>query len=91
MPVDLLHRHSQHVDELNRSMSTAVAHRAALEEARARALMDRLAALNPQRVLKRGYAIVRREGSVVASRSDVRPRDRVDITFHDGAISSTID
>jgi len=90
-PVDLLHRHSQHVDELNRSMSTAVTHRSALAETRARALIDRLAALDPQRVLRRGYAIVRREGTVVASCTDVRPRDRVDITFHDGAVSSIVD
>ncbi len=90
-PVDLLHRHSQHVDELNRTMSTAVAHRTALAETRAHALIDRLAALNPQRVLKRGYAIVRKGGAVVATRTGVRPHDRVDITFHDGAVSSTID
>jgi exodeoxyribonuclease VII large subunit len=53
--------------------------------------MDRLAALDPQRVLRRGYAIVRKQGAVVASRTGVRPRDRVDITFHDGAVSSIID
>jgi exodeoxyribonuclease VII large subunit len=90
-PVDLLHRHAQHVDELSRSMSTALTHRSALAETHARALIDRLAALDPQRVLKRGYAIVRRRGTVVASRTDVHPRDRVDITFHDGAVSSIID
>jgi exodeoxyribonuclease VII large subunit len=89
-PIDLLRRHSQHIDELSRGMSTSLTHRCELTTARLKGLDERLQALNPVLVLKRGYAIVRKEGNIVGSRAGLRARDAVEIEFSDGRVSSTI-
>lgn len=47
-------------------------------------LERQLTAVNPLTVLKRGYSIIKRKGSVVSSIHGVQPGDRVDISFHDG-------
>ena len=45
---------------------------------------DLLLALDPVRVLKRGYALVRRDGAVISSSAAVRSGERLTIQFHDG-------
>jgi exodeoxyribonuclease VII large subunit len=89
-PVDLLGRHSQHLDELTRSMSTSLAHRYELTAARLKGLGERLFGLDPRMVLKRGYAIVRKNGVITGVRSDLKVRDGVEIEFADGNVRSTI-
>ncbi len=89
-PVDLLARHSQHLDELTRSMSTSISHLFDLTTARNRGLAERLNALDPRLVLKRGYAIVRKGGKITGKRSGLRPRDTVEIEFTDGNVRSII-
>jgi exodeoxyribonuclease VII large subunit len=89
-PVDLLGRHSQHLDELTRSMSTSLAHRYELTAARLKGLGERLFGLDPRMVLKRGYAIVRKNGVITGVRSDLKVRDGIEIEFTDGSVRSTI-
>jgi exodeoxyribonuclease VII large subunit len=89
-PVDLLGRHSQHLDELTRSMSTSLAHRFELTAARLKGLGERLFGLDPRMVLKRGYAIVRKNGVITGVRSDLKVRDGIEIEFTDGSVRSTI-
>lgn len=64
----------QHLDELSRRASSALAHRIQLQFARVDGISKRLSALNPEAVLSRGYAIVTRieDGRVVSSVSDAR-------------------
>ncbi len=90
-PIDLLRGHSQHVDELSRSLSSTVSHRQELVAAHVRSLTERLGALNPTSVLRRGYAIVRKNGLPVSSRSMLAAHDTVEIGFHDGSVRSTIE
>jgi exodeoxyribonuclease VII large subunit len=89
-PVDLLGRHSQHLDELTRSMSTSLAHRYELTAARLKGLGERLFALDPRLVLKRGYAIVRKDGVITGARTGLAVRDDIEIEFTDGGVRSTI-
>lgn len=89
-PVDLLARHSQHLDELTRSMSTSLSHLFELTAARARGTTERLHALDPRSVLNRGYAIVRKQGKITGKRKDLAIRDALEIEFADGTVRSTI-
>ncbi len=49
-----------------------------------------IAVLSPQRVLDRGYAIVRSHGALCRSTADVGPGATVHIRFADGVVSATI-
>jgi exodeoxyribonuclease VII large subunit len=89
-PIDLLQQCSQRFDELARSLSLSGSHKLAMTSARAQSLHQRLNALDPQLALKRGYAIVYKEGSIVMSTQQVQAEDQVDIRFHDGTVRSTI-
>jgi exodeoxyribonuclease VII large subunit len=89
-PIDLLRRHTQRVDELERTLTTALRHSMALTVARQTSLAQRLRALDPRSALKRGFAIVRKGGHIVSSRSGLGADDRLDIEFQDGTIRSKI-
>ncbi len=49
-----------------------------------------LSAFNPTAALRRGYAVVRHNGSVIKSVKTLAPRDNIDIEFQDGIISAKI-
>jgi exodeoxyribonuclease VII large subunit len=89
-PIDLLRQHSQRIDELDRALIRNAGHGFALVEARHQALGGRLHALDPAQALRRGYAIVRREGKIVSSRALLKSADMAEIEFRDGKVSSTI-
>jgi len=89
-PIDLLHSHSQHIDELTRSLSVSASHRCALAAANLKGVGQRLTALDPARTLKRGYAIVRKEGRIADAAARLRAHDDVIISFHDGDVPSKI-
>ncbi|HUI11689.1 MAG TPA: exodeoxyribonuclease VII large subunit [Bacteroidota bacterium] len=90
-PVDLLRQHSQHADELLRSLHRIAGHAVALTASRQGSLAQRLRALDPALALQRGYAIVRKGGTVVGSAALLRSGDGVAIEFRDGRVRSTID
>lgn len=53
-------------------------------------LEKNLSHLNPASVLKRGYSIVRRKGSVISSRAQVSPGDQLDVRFADGDVRTQV-
>jgi len=89
-PFDLLSRHSQRVDELQRSMEQSAAHVSALVRQRVRSLEQRLSALSPEAVLARGYAIVTRGGTVVGDSARLKPADEIEIRMRDGDVPATV-
>jgi exodeoxyribonuclease VII large subunit len=89
-PMDLLHSHSQHVDELTRSMGAFATHRFTLISTEMRGIQQRLAALDPVLTLKRGYTLVRKNGKIVGTAAGLQANDDVTITFHDGDVPSRI-
>jgi exodeoxyribonuclease VII large subunit len=90
-PVDLLRQHSQHADEVLRALTRVAEHAFALTASRQGSLHQRLRALDPRLALKRGYAIVRKGGSIVSSVMQVAQRDVINVEFRDGTVRSTVD
>ncbi len=89
-PIDLFRQSSQRLDELKRSFSVSSAHLLSLTQERYGALDRRMAALNPRLALKRGYVIVRRDGTIIPSSKKLREADQIDMEFHDGHVRSII-
>jgi len=89
-PIDLLRQHSQHVDELDRNLSSVVSHRLALLKSSSRSLYHRITALNPGLVLRRGYAMVLREGDIISSARRLHSNDEIEIKFNDGVVPSKV-
>jgi len=89
-PVDLLRQYTQRLDEIERTMSTAISHRVGVSGLQLRGLRHRLDSLNPDLVLRRGYAMVRKDGGMVTSTSLLSADDRIDLVFHDGMVHSIV-
>jgi exonuclease VII large subunit len=86
-PLRRIQSEFQRVDELSHRSGLALAHLLELSRARLRGLGERLEALSPLAVLKRGYAVVTRleDGSVVRSVRQVKGRDALTVKVADGA------
>ena len=78
------------VEQLDQRMSAALPAIVSRQSARLEALAASLRALNPEAVLDRGYAIVRRESRIVGGISELELNDRVLIRFHDGEADANI-
>jgi len=89
-PVDLLRQSNQRFDEATRTLKSTTDHQYALVRARATALQQRFASLDPRQVLKRGYAIVSRDGRFVTGRGMLQSGDLIDVEFHDGEVRSRV-
>ncbi len=89
-PIDLLRQYNQRVDELERSMTAVVSHRFSMLNGQSESLRHQLIALDPHMVLRRGYTIVRKDGRVVGSCTSLKSSDEIEITFHDGKLSSKV-
>jgi exodeoxyribonuclease VII large subunit len=90
-PVDLLRQHGQRLDELHRMLGRGVAQELAASGDALRSLRQRLLSLNPASVLERGYAIVYRSGAVVTEGSRLKPKERVELKFHDATKPAVIE
>jgi exodeoxyribonuclease VII large subunit len=89
-PIDLFRQQSQRFDEITRVLQSSTEHLFALTRSRTTALQQRIASLNPRQVLKRGYAMVVREGSIISSSGVLHPDDLIDVEFHDGSVRSRV-
>lgn len=81
----------QEVDDLAHQARDVVLRQLNLERAQLHGAIRHLEALNPRATLERGYAIVRRQGEVVTSISDVAPREIVDIRVRDGEFQARVE
>jgi exodeoxyribonuclease VII large subunit len=90
-PKDLVREFSQRVDELERNLGISFAHITRIVHQKYKSLQHQLQALNPAGVLKRGYAMVRREGRIVPRAGLLEYGDEVDIQFHDGTVGVKVE
>ncbi len=90
-PVDVLRQYTQRHDELERRLHTTFLHSYRLTQQRVQALYQRMGALNPDLVLKRGYALVYKKDAIVKSRLELRRDDPLTIQFHDGKVRSRVE
>ena len=85
-----LDRESDALESLVDRLERTLVRRIDQERQRVDALETKRALLDPQRVLERGYAVVRAEGSVVRSAGDVHEGDEVDVTVADGQFAAEV-
>ena len=83
-PFDLLRQYSQRSDELKNTLDKTISHRFELIKQHLQTLQHRIAALAPEQVLKRGYAIVSRSGNIVTSANVLSSKEEIELRFHDG-------
>jgi exodeoxyribonuclease VII large subunit len=91
-PVRRLQSDRQRVDELGHLVETTLRHKLDLSLLRVQALDQRLVALSPLEVLKRGYAVVNRskDTRLVDSVKKVKMRDELNVRVSDGSFSVTV-
>jgi exodeoxyribonuclease VII large subunit len=80
----------QRLDELSRRGIAMEAHRLELVRERLNGLENRLAALSPEAVLQRGYAVVTKKDRVVASVSQIREGDALRVRVRDGEFDARV-
>jgi exodeoxyribonuclease VII large subunit len=82
----------QRVDEYTRRARSALAHSLLLQRTRLASLEQGLAVLNPQAVLRRGYAIVTMPtGNVVRSVEQVQSGDHLQVRVADGQFGAQVE
>ncbi len=81
----------QRVDDLAAQAALAASHRIQLARERLGGMVVHLNALNPMAVLERGYAIVRRNGQIVRSVTNVSSGDSLKVRVSDGEFDVTAD
>jgi exodeoxyribonuclease VII large subunit len=87
-PKNDLRQYTQRLDELDRALAVSFSHLHERIAAKQHGLDQRLRALHPDVVLKRGYAIIRKGSRVVASVHQVNQGDQLVAQFHDGHVST---
>ena len=90
-PRDMVRELAQRVDELDRHLSMNVTHLFQLAQRRHQNAHQRLETLAPRNVLKRGYAIVRKDRKVVTSAAALRPGDLTTVELQDGERAARIE
>ncbi len=84
-PLVQIQSDSQRVDELERRLSTSLAHQMLLMRSQLTGMIQRLAALNPRSVLERGYAIVtNRAGEAISHVTQVSGGEALRVQVSDG-------
>lgn len=89
-PVRQLAQDRQRVDDIERQAQLAMSNLLRNRKAQLEGIRLQLTALDPARVLDRGYAIVLHEGAVVASVADVSAGETVSVRVSDGAFDATV-
>ena len=81
----------QRVDDATRHIQRVMEGRLSLANARVAGLRSRLEALNPMKVLERGYAIAHRpDGTLITSATEVHPGEHMGVRFHDGRVNTWV-
>ncbi|MHB1294276.1 MAG: exodeoxyribonuclease VII large subunit [Anaerolineae bacterium] len=91
-PQRRLYEYGQRVDDLVRRAGGSMERQIALRHTLVDASWARLQALNPERVLGRGYAIVRDfdTGATITNARHVAPGARLSITLHHGGLDAAV-
>ncbi|MGD8456029.1 MAG: exodeoxyribonuclease VII large subunit [Anaerolineales bacterium] len=90
-PEGRLRTDRQRLDELIRRVGLVLGHRVQLQRTRLAGMQQQLAALSPQGVLERGYAVLtKEEGGVVRRVKDVEVGDALNVRVSDGDFSAEV-
>jgi exodeoxyribonuclease VII large subunit len=80
----------QRVDEMSRRGNSAQMHRLELAHERLTGVENRLSALSPLGVLKRGYAVISKNKQVIASKTQVKDGDALQVRVQDGEFNARV-
>ncbi len=91
-PVRLLQGERQRLDDLNHRLLSARRQNLTLASAQLAGLKNRLGALNPLAVLRRGYAVItsQAEGRILTRIEQVHPGEVVHVRLQDGTFTSRV-
>ena len=90
-PIWLVRQGRQRLDDLALRLAAAIKTSLRAEKAHLASIRERLAALDPHNVLRRGYALVRAEsGGLVASVLQVKLGQAVNVLLHDGSFDASV-
>lgn len=90
-PVYRVRSELQRLDEFSLRMATTLQHQMTLRRARLGGMAQRLAALNPQAVLQRGYAVVSgSDGRIIRSTDQVKGGDKINVQVSDGKFGAEV-
>jgi exodeoxyribonuclease VII large subunit len=89
-PVRRLRDMQQRLDSATDQLQRAMKRRTETERHQVERLGDRLRSADPEAPLRRGYAMVERDGTPVSSASDLSTGDRVRLRLHDGTRDADI-
>jgi len=90
---DLVRQYQQRLDELNHTMQRSLLHWLELLSRRLTNLSQRLNALAPESILKRGYSICfrDRDKKIVSEARLLKPNDGITVQFYKGNISGKVE
>ncbi len=90
-PLARVNQLRQQVDELGERLTQSISSSLAAREKGVEILREKLEALNPLNVLKRGYALVySRQDKLIKSASQVRPGDKFTVRLWDGSFRGKV-
>jgi exodeoxyribonuclease VII large subunit len=89
-PLRRLQSERQRLDELSRRANTAQVQRLAILAEKFNGLKNRLQALSPLEVLRRGYAVITRNEKVVKSIFQVKESDALRVRLQDGEFNARV-
>ncbi len=90
---DLVRQYQQRLDELTHTLQLTAEHRIRLFSQQLNGLSQRLKALAPQSVLKRGYSICYRmkDNKIVTQAQMLHPADRIRVHLYQGKIAGIVE
>ena len=89
----LIHRldeQSERIQTLELRLQRTAERQILLRRHRIELLEQRLAALNPERIYRRGYSLLTKDGQIIRSVTDLQPGDRITTHLSDGSITSIV-
>jgi exodeoxyribonuclease VII large subunit len=89
----LIHRldeQSERIQTLDLRLQRTAERQILLRRHRIELLEQRLAALNPDRIYRRGYSLLTKDGQIIRSVTDLQPGDRITTHLSDGSITSEV-
>ncbi|HZY10265.1 MAG TPA: exodeoxyribonuclease VII large subunit [Bacteroidota bacterium] len=89
-PHDLIHQHSQRLDELQHTLGRSVRQHFTIIQQRIDSFQKRLLSVNPKVILERGYAIVSRDGKIISRAGELHKNESIEMTFHDGDVPAIV-
>jgi exodeoxyribonuclease VII large subunit len=89
-PARRLQNERQRLDEMSRRWNAAQTRRLEITAEKFRGMKNRLQALSPLAVLKRGYAVITKNEKVVTSVSQVRVEDVLRVRVQDGEFNARV-